>query len=414
MSTRGPALAGALVLLAVVGWVVRQAGQQPSLGLGPTLHEGKTSQAHASIAPVPTSSARAASTSLARQDARAAIDPTAHWPFKSAPLQANEVEYCGFGTAAAESPAAQALAQQAGQGIGAAADRLFALMATSTDARTRAAAQLAHDERDALATTARQSGDPTVYAMALQACQRGGSDARSAQCETLSAGQQARLDPNNAVPWLQVAGEALQRKDMAGVAEAVYRAALASTSRSREFAFTDVALSALPTDWPARDAMLASARVLEIHASLALPRYIAAVQHCATDRVAADANLQQTCDRLARGLTERGDTLIDYGIGRRIGERAGWPAEVVELNNARFAAYMRSQTDGDTLASNMGNATGCDAMRRFVRLAFAHSRDGELASVKAEVARLGVSDAVLIERYRAELRQRTPAASAPK
>ena len=171
------------------------------------------------------------------------------------------------------------------------------------------------------------------------------------------------------MPWLQVAGEALQRKDMAGVAEAVYRAALASTSRSREFAFTDVALSALPTDWPARDAMLASARVLEIHASLALPRYIAAVQHCATDRVAADANLQQTCDRLARGLTERGDTLIDYGIGRRIGERAGWPAEVVELNNARFAAYMRSQTDGDTLASNMGNATGCDAMRRFVRLA---------------------------------------------
>ena len=91
MSARGPALVGALLLLAVAGWVVRHAGQQPSLGMGPTLHEGRTAQAPAFIAPAPTASATAASTPLARQGARAAIGPTASWPFKSAPLQANEV-----------------------------------------------------------------------------------------------------------------------------------------------------------------------------------------------------------------------------------------------------------------------------------------------------------------------------------
>jgi len=71
--------------------------------------------------------------------------------------------------------------------------------------------------------------------------------------------------------------------------------------------------------------MLASAKVLEIHASLALPAYLPAFQYCARERM-TDANLQQTCDRLARVLMESGDTLIDYGLGRRLGERAGWSA----------------------------------------------------------------------------------------
>ena len=82
------------------------------------------------------------------------------------------------------------------------------------------------------------------------------------------------MDPDNVIPWLHVAGEAVQRKDAGGAAEALYRASLANTSRVREFAFADLALSALPADWPALDAMRASAKVLEIHASLALPAYL--------------------------------------------------------------------------------------------------------------------------------------------
>jgi len=184
----------------------------------------------------------------------------------------------------------------------------------------------------------------------------------------------ARLDPGNVVPWLFVSVEAMQRNDATGAAEAVYRASLATESRLREFVFANLALSALPVDWPPREAMLASAQVLQIHAALTLPSYLAVAQYCAKDRM-HDANLQQTCDRLARVLMDRGDTLIDYGIGRRLGERAGGPADWVELNDARFATY-----------------------------------------TQAQVERAGLSDAALIQRYRAGLQRRPapPAPSAPR
>ena len=130
----------------------------------------------------------------------------------------------------------------------------------------------------------------------------------------------------------------------------------------------------------------------------------------------ADANMQQTCDRLSRVLMERSDTLIDYGLGRRLGERADWSADTVELHNARFAAYRSTLTDGDTLASSVPGSTGCDALRRDVRLAFEHARHGELAYVKSQVLGLGLSDATMVERYRARPKPPTPTStdSAPR
>ena len=126
----------------------------------------------------------------------------------------------------------------------------------------------------------------------------------------------------------------------------------------------------------------------------------------------ADANLQQTCDRLSRVLMERSDTLIDYGLGRRLGERAGWSADAVELHDARFAAYLSTLTDGDTLASSVPGSTGCDALRRNVRLAFEHARHGELAYVNSQLLGLGLSDATMVERYRARPKPPTPTSTA--
>jgi hypothetical protein len=415
MTRRVPAVAGALVLVLVIALVGWQASRPPTPAL--TI---------AAAAPVPPTLAASApgrsvtpgalppATTAAPSPARAAIDPTATWAaLRSPPLRAGEVEFCGIGRALADTPEAKAMAQQATDAAQSAAQRLFALMDRSADPRTRAAARLARDERDALALTARQGSDPAVYAMAMQACLRGGPTPASPPCAALSAEQMARLDPDNVVPWLHVAVQAAQRQDTQAVAEAVYRASLAHVSRQHEFAFADLALSALPPDWPAADAMLASAKVLEIHTSLTLPSYIPVVQYCARERM-QDANLQQTCDRLARVLMERGDTLIDFGIGRRLGERAGWPVEVVELNNARMQAYVQTLSDGDTLAANAPSATGCDALRQGVRTAFEHARYGERASVQDKVRAAGLSDATVLERWRQAQRERTPAASGPR
>ncbi len=308
---------------------------------------------------------------------------------------------------------AAALAQQAVAHTQAAAERLFSSMLRSPDPRARAAAQLALDEKDALADTARLTRDPTVYALALQACGRGAAAARTASCSSLSAAQMARLDAHNVVPWLHVATEALSRADSGGVAEATYRASLARESRLREYAFAELALAAIPPDWPPREAMLASARILEIHASLALPSYLAVFQHCAQERM-HDTNLQQTCSRLAQVLTTSGDSLVDYGLGRRLGERAGWPAEAVEAHNARFEAFKLTQTDGDTLASGVPLAPGCDALRRGVRLAFAHAHHGERAFAEAELSRSGLGDAEILRRYRTSQQHKAASPSATR
>jgi hypothetical protein len=359
--------------------------------------------------------AAAAAGSLVRRTAGPAdpFDPTARWAQFTGSPGPGEVAYCGFGVAAKDSPTAKALARQAAAHTEAAADRLFASMRASPDPRARAAAQLALNDRDALADTARLTSDPTVYALALQACDRGATDARTANCSFLTAAQMARLDPHNVVPWLRVATEALSRGDLGGVAEATYRASLARESRLREYAFAELALTAIPPDWPPRDVMLASAKVLEIHASLALPSYLAVVRHCAKENM-HDSNLQQTCSRLAQVLTTRGDSLVDYAIGRRLGERAGWPAQAVEAHHARLEAFMHTQTDGDTLASSMAQATDCKSLRRGVRLAFAHAHHGERAFAEAELARSGVGEAEILRRYRAAPAQAAASAAATR
>jgi hypothetical protein len=254
MKQRAPAIAGALVLvlvIAVVGWQAsRPPAQTVATAEAPPMPPRPTASVPSGNA---TTGRRPSVATAAPARARAAIDPTASWAaLRSPPAPTGEVEFCGIGRAPADTPEAKALAQQAADAARSAAQRLFALMDRSADPRIRAAARLARDERDALALAARQGSDPAVYAMAMQACLRGGPAPASPPCAALSAEQMARLDPDNVVPWLHVAVQAAQRQDAQGVAEAVYRASLAHVSRQHEFAFADLALSALPPDWPPR------------------------------------------------------------------------------------------------------------------------------------------------------------------
>jgi len=298
------------------------------------------------------------------------------------------------------------LAQEAEARSAEAAARLFGLMAGSPNPVVRAAALLGADQREALAIAARQTGDAAVYAFALQACSREG--AQPAACAQLSPLRMAALDPLNVVPWLWVAEEAEASGNAQGVAEAVHRASLAVGSRLREYAFADLALSAIPVDWPTRDVALASAHVLRIHADLRLPSYLAVFNHCSLEN-ARDFNVRQTCDRLARVLVERGDTIVDMGIGRRLGERAGWPTETLELLEARHTAYKRFALDFDTPAAGSSQGS-CGQLLRNVQKVLGHAREGEMHYARGRRAELGITDDQALLEFR-KLRQ---AASAPR
>ncbi len=403
---------GALLLVAALGLVAVEFSAAPGaspLPEGPPRQSSDTGMARpaqpgAVVTALPPPPAALASLASPQRVAPALGHATAGHGVDAPPAEP-EGEVCGIGQAPPGSPEAATLAQEADARSGEAAARLFALMANSPDPAVRAAAQLGTDQREALVLSARQTRNAAVYAFAMQACSRAG--VRPAACAQLSSHRMAELDPLNVVPWLWVAEEASVGGNEQGVVEAVHRASLATESKLREFAFADLALSAIPADWPTRDAVLASAKVLRIHADLRLPSYLAMVKHCSAVN-ARDVNVRQTCDRLARVLVERGDTIVDNGIGRRIGERAGWPAETVELLEARHAAYKRFALDGDTLAAGSGHGS-CGRLVRSVQLALAHARHGEMLYARTRVAEMGVTDAEALMAFR-KLRQ---AASSP-
>lgn len=403
---------GSLLLVVVLGLVAVEFSAGPGASQVPEHQQRQSSDTGmarpalpgALVTALPPPPAALASLATLQRAAQAPGHSTPGHGIDAQPAEA-EGEVCGIGQAPPRSPEATTLAKEADARSGEAAARLFALMANSADPAVRAAGQLGTDQREALAMSARRSSNATVYAFAMQACSRMG--VRPAACAQLSSHRMAELDPLNVVPWLWVAEEASTSGNEQGVVEAVYRASLATESRLREFAFADLALSAIPADWPTRDAVLASAKVLRIHADLLLPSYLAMVKQCSAEN-ARDFNVRQTCDRLARVLVEHGDTIVDHGIGRRIGERAGWPAETVELLEARHAAYKRFALDGDALAAGSTHGA-CGRLLRSVQVALSHARHGEMLYARTRLAEMGVTDAEALLEFR-KLRQ---AASSP-
>lgn len=354
-------------------------------------------------APLPPALASLANLSAPRTATAAAARDTPGAPAEAAAGDSRG-EVCGLGTAAPGSPEAAALAAQAAQRDEAAAERLFASMARSPLAAVRAAALFGSDQRDALAREAQHTRDPVVYALAWQACSRTGQ--KPAGCGALSAHRMAELDPQNVVPWLWVAEEASRAGNGQGVAEAVYRASLATISRLREYDFTALALAALPADGPHWENVFASAQVLQRHAAISLPSYLPVMQHCSAEQT-RDANVRETCGRLAQVLVESGDLLVDHAIGRRLGERAGWPAERLQLLEARQAAFRRLGLDGDTLAAGAGHGP-CGQLARNIRSALTHSLQGERASMVAALAAAGITDETLLLQHRRRTEEARP------
>jgi hypothetical protein len=153
-----------------------------------------------------------------------------------------QVEICGFGTVSLRPDDPYPF-----QGIPralreSALDTAEALMLASSDIQVRTAALwmgLQRGKRDArarveqMARLASGSQDPVVYALAIAACKGWASDDYGA-CQLISRAQWAYLDPDNAVPWLEVAAQARHDNDPDAEETALRRAAHARHTNTRE------------------------------------------------------------------------------------------------------------------------------------------------------------------------------------
>jgi hypothetical protein len=355
--------------------------------------------------------------------------------------KASEVEVCGVGIVDLASSEGEASIRRASEHAQATLVRVFETMKTSPDEGVRAfgiywggrqagaegaAALRARQEdcgsdedcqkrvdaaashayetaarasADALARTASASRDPMAYAVAMQACRRAevvGPGVQGA-CQLISAEQWARLDPDNAIAWLHVAGSARARKDVAAEAEALQRVAAARESRLYADRLPDIALSLLSADVPALERQQIAITLIGMFAAWTFPGYQAVTQYC-SDEAVRDTNRSQSCDALASALVSRGTTLIDLGIGMKIGERVGWPAEKVGWVKAQRDAI---QAISSRLSPSDDEIFTCRSLQLFRtylrRLAGA---GGELGAARLAIQESGRSTAELNEEYR--------------
>jgi hypothetical protein len=283
-------------------------------------------------------------------------------------------------------------------------------MRRSDDARTRAAAMMMREEFEPLVALALASNDPTIYAMAIQACKRRSPAAGTGQaCQLLSPDQLAQLDPDNLMTWLDVAAAALARGDAGSVAEAMHRASQSHVVRERTDEFTALALSALPPEVSDAERLHVLVAVVGMQAGLTQSGYQTVGRYC-TVEATRDANRRQTCAAIAERMVTQGRTLLQWAIGRRIGERVGWPADRVDLIGAKVEAFKQAFVDRWEHAP--GGPFSCESQRCFESWFRDVSLAGEVSVSEQRFAQHLPSEAILLEQYRTTQRRRADEAQA--
>jgi len=243
---------------------------------------------------------------------------------------------------------------------------------------------ITQEARDELVQLALGANDPAVYALAFYKCGANDTDPTAGACRQVSASGWARLDPDNAVPWLLVAAQARAKNDMPAEADAFHHAAEARRSDSYTDSIFSFAEPEIPKDaTPVERAELA-VEVIGVEAATAQRQYSAATKHCSSEAL-QDRDIRQQCSALAEILVADGKTLNDFMIGLGIGNRAGWPKERVnaltEERNALTMALMQVTPENDLWS--------CDGVSRLNALISQIGRLGEMGATREALERSG-------------------------
>ena len=254
----------------------------------------------------------------------------------------------------------------------------------------------------ALAHLATTTSDAEAYALALYSC----TAVAGGDCALLSYAQWARLEPDNAVPWLHLAAEAERRHDRSGLDAAMLRASKSRYSDS----YTD-AISRpffLSDDYQSQPPLVQfqlAAQVIGIEAAVALPPIQTAALYCKTG--ANSAASAQICGDLAAVLIEHSGTVMEVFLGGHIAEKVGWVDP--RLSGLRDQAdALRWQMSKD--AESWKERAGCGGLPEFQ----ARVQLGELAFLRRELAGNGVPASEAAEQWRAEVRKRSIASPQPQ
>jgi len=321
---------------------------------------------------------------------------------RAPPDNAGGAEICGFGKVALDTTDPFAVSRYLGAATKKSAERWLSALLNSDGYRARAAGLLlegkitngfsmqpiAEQTRDALVQLAVGAADPAVYAMAMNACGVPLGNPASGACERISSRSWARMDPDNAMPWLMLAGEAQTKHNPAAEADAFRHAAEAPRSDPYTDSLYAFAQQELPVDVTPLERWYFATEVIGIEGGMRLNQYSVALRHCSLDAM-QDPNVRQQCGALAELWVTQGSSLLDLGMGAAIGKRAGWPAQRVsrlnqERDALRQAIVPATPTGNDDMWSCNGVHLGNAYMEQRVGI-------GEVAAARALLERSGDS-----------------------
>jgi hypothetical protein len=320
------------------------------------------------------------------------------------------VEVCGYGQVPIDKSDASAIFQHVGALTKGAGTRWLSALQNSGDLRARVAGLLlegkvtggdslrpvAEQTRNEVVQLASGAADPAVYAMALSLCDASAASDADGACRHLSLQRWARMDPDNAVPWLLLAGKARARHDSAAEADAFSHAATAHKIDSYSDSVFAFAEPELPRDVTPLERSYLAAEVIGVEAAFGFPHYSVASQHCSSDAM-QDSTVQQQCDSLAELLVTKGTNLLDLGLGKTIGARAGWPSQrveklVQEQHALMWAIMQQTPSDNDKLWT-------CDAVSRVNAYLVQRMRLGELGAARDMLERSGETVEAMAQKY---------------
>lgn len=310
-----------------------------------------------------------------------------------AAADANAIEVCGFGRQALPSAEAGSEPQlseldwpELDAAVADATRRISAQLGRDADPRRRALGLWLLDGHEALhgpqpgeparvgsargdlVRMALGTRDPEVYRLAWSACRLGIASARRSSadddgCPRLDAAQWARLDPDNALPWVHALAAAGDATSRASIDEALYR-----IGQSRRFddgfgRATDAAL-ALDVDGLAPGVQAQAALAAVDLDALIIPTYAALNGACAAAAL-ADANRRALCDAVATRMVDSATSLLPYRLGIGLGKRLGWSdarIDALERQSQEMMARMREGVPAEPLSCD-----GVPALRSYFR-----------------------------------------------
>jgi hypothetical protein len=354
-----------------------------SIAIGGAIEDGAEPQSSSTTVPAPSAIEPAfAEAAIARSDGVDAVDRWTAQPTlavaRDVPAtlyDAVTIEICGYGpvTLPPDDPdPLQSLPRALRSEV---LEEVRAEMTVGGDAQARAAAQLillrsnlsdAPETADVLARQAIASQDPAVYAMALEGC-RGFSGEGAGACALLNRAQWARLDPDNAVAWLELGAEAHERGEPDAESDAMSHAALARRSDGYEELLPGLVERTLAGSSLSLRHALALNAASTAKTIWSASRSNHAYEYCASGLAVDTVRLQ--CEAIAGILVQRNVAQVERRTGVAIGRQLGWPQD-------RLNALAADGTGFDPREQPaLGRDLSCEGVSRVERSLMAATRD---------------------------------------